>query len=62
MGDDFGDLRAGDAILFSLLEMIGKRTVGDALRDKRGDRHEAAVAQRQKIIAAPYLAEKDIVV
>lgn len=36
--------------------------VCDALADEGGDGHQAAVAEREQVIAAPDLAEKDVVI
>ena len=62
VGEDLGDLRSGDAILFRGLEMISQRTVRDTLADERGDRDQAAVAQPKFVGTAPDLTEKNIVV
>ena len=62
MGNDFGDLGAGDAVFLRLLKMEAQRTVGDALADERGDRYQAAVAKTEAVSAAPHLTEEDIVV
>jgi len=60
--DDFGDFGAGDAVALRRLQMICQRIVGDALTDERCNRYQAAVAKTELVGAAPYLAEKDIVV
>lgn len=62
MGDDFGNLGACDAVLLGSGEMIFERIVGNAHRNEGSDGDEAAVAQRQEIVTAPDLAEKDIVI
>ena len=62
MCDDFGDFGAGDAVALRRLQMICQRIVGDALTDERCNRYQAAVAKTELVGAAPYLAEKDIVV
>ena len=62
VGEDLGDLRSGDAILFRGLEMISQRTVRDTLADERGDRDQAAVAQPKFVGTAPDLTEKNVVV
>ena len=62
MGDDFGDLRPADAVLAGRLQVIGERRVGHALADEGGQGDEAAVAQAQEVVAAPYLSEEDVVV
>lgn len=62
MGDDFGDFAAGDAVVLRRLEMEGERAVGDALADKRGNRHQTAVAETEFVGSAPHLPEKDVVV
>ena len=62
MGDDFGHLGACDAVIFCRLQVINQRGVGKPLRDEGRDGDKAAVAQRKQIVAAPYFAEKDVVV
>ena len=62
MRDDFGYLGAGDAVVLRRLQMICQRVVGDALADERCNRHQAAVTKTELVGAAPYLAEKNIVV
>ena len=62
VGDDLGGLGAGDAVFLRRLKVKLERRVGDTLRDERGDGHQAAVAERKQVVAAPHLSEKYIVV
>ena len=62
MGDNLGYLGAGDTVLFCRLKMVNERVVRNTLTDKRGNRYQTAVAQTELVRAAPYFAEKDIVV
>ncbi len=62
VGDNFGDLRPADAVLAGRLQVVGERRVGHALADEGGQGDEAAVAQAQEVVAAPYLSEEDVVV
>ena len=62
MRDNFGDFGAGDTVVLRRLQMICQRVVCDTLTDERGNRHQAAVAKTELVGAAPYLAEKDVVV
>lgn len=62
MCDDFGDFGVGDTVVLRRLQMICQRIVGDALTDERCDCNQAAVAKTELVGAAPYLAEKDVVV
>lgn len=62
MGQDFGDFGAGDAVLLGFLQMIGERTVRNALAHQRGKRNEAAVAEAQQMIAAPHFPKENVVV
>ena len=60
--DQLGDFGAGDTVVLRRLQMICQRVVCDTLTDERGNRHQAAVAKTEFVGAAPYLAEKDVVV
>lgn len=62
VGDDLGDLGAGDAVLLRRLKMVGQRTVRDALADERSEGYQTAVAQAEAVGAAPHLAEEHVVV
>ncbi len=62
LGEYLGDFGAGHAVFAGRLQVICERAVGDTAAYKRRDRHDAAVAQRQAVGAAPYLTEKHIVV
>ena len=62
VSDDFGSFGAGDAIFLCVLKMMHQRAVGDSLADESRHRHERAVAQRQKVVAAPYFSEKNVIV
>ena len=62
VGNDFSNLCAGNTVLFRCREVVFERVVGYALLDERCDCHEAAVAQRKEIVAAPHFAEKNVIV
>ena len=62
MGDDFGDFRSGDAVLLRCIKVVCERRVGNPLADERGDGNKATVAQTEEVVAAPHLAEKDVIV
>ena len=62
MGNDFGYVGTGNAVVFGRLQMIYQRIVRNALTDERRKRHQTAVPQAEFVGAAPYLAEKDLVV
>ena len=62
MGYDFGGLGAGDSVFLGFPEMESQGGIGNPLRDQGGDGYKTAVAQRKQIVAAPYFAEKDVVV
>ena len=62
VGNDFGDFSTGNAVLLRVLQMMEQRRICDTLGNERRDCHKATVAQRQEVVAAPYLAEKDVIV
>lgn len=62
VGDDFCYLRACYAVLLGFFQMVGERTVGDALTDKRCECDQAAVAQRKQVTAVPHLSEEDVII
>ncbi len=62
MRDNLSYLGAGDAVVFRRLQMKCQRIVGDALTDERCDCNQATVTKTKLVGAAPYLAEKDVVV
>ena len=62
MGDGFCYFGAGDTVVLGVLEVVEQGSVGDALGHECSHGDEAAVAQRQQVVAAPHLSEEDVVV
>ncbi len=62
VGYDFGNFSAGYAVLLRSRKVIFERIVGYAHRDERCYCHKAAVTQRKKVVSAPNLAEKYVIV
>lgn len=62
MRDYLGYLCAGDTILFRLAQVVIQGVVGYALTDKRGERYETTVAEREQVVSASYFAKQNIIV
>ena len=62
MGENLGHIRLRHAVLLGAGQVIGKRAVDDAFPDERAHGDDAAQLERQLVLAAPYLAEEDVVV
>ena len=62
MGDDLCDLLTGDTVFLSAEQVVAEGFIRQALRHQGHHRHQRAIPQGEFVGAAPYLAEKDVVV
>ena len=62
MGEDLGDLSAGDAVLAGSFQMVAEGGVHQALGHQGDQRYQRAVPQREQGFPAPYLTEQNIVI
>ena len=62
MGEDLGDLSAGDAVLVGGFQMVAEGGVHQALGHQGDHRYQRTVPQREQGFPAPYLTEQNIVI
>ena len=62
MGQDFGYFCFGYAVLLCRFEVILERRIGQSLRHEGDNGNDGTVAEREQVIATPYLSEENIVV
>ena len=62
VGENFGDLGAGDAVLLRRGQVIAERFIHQPLGHQRHHRDEGAVPQAEGALPAPHLAEQHVVV
>ena len=62
VGENFGDLGAGDSVLLRGGEMIAEGLIHQPLGHQRHHRDQGAVPQAEGVLPAPHLAEQHIVV